>query len=374
MNLKNRTGKKLRPIVYYVTAHGYGHGVRSAAIIDALDKLYPDIPIILTTDLPPMLFEKRLKRDAVTIRPGTYDVGMIQHDSIRTDPAATLNKVLELYSRRPKIIQEEANFLREIEAAMVVVDIPEMPIEAAKMVGIPAIAVGNFAWDWIYSAAAAADKLWFPLIEQFAAGYGKADLLCRLPFAEEMVSFPRREDFPLVASPGQPRREELAKLTGCSTKRPWILLSFTSLDWSAHALSRVEHLTDYEFFTVLPLGWENYSNMHPIDRRLISFSDVLASVDAVISKPGFSLVSECIVNKKPIIYTDRNDFPEYPLLVKAIERYLQNIHIPQQELYKGDLLPSLEKIWLQPKPKETISCNGAELIARRIIDFYPLRG
>ena len=40
--------------------------------------------------------------------------------------------------------------LRALDAALVVADIPPLALAAARLAGVPAIALGNFTWDWIY--------------------------------------------------------------------------------------------------------------------------------------------------------------------------------------------------------------------------------
>jgi L-arabinokinase len=356
-------------IAYYISSHGYGHGVRSCDIIRALNRLYPSVSVTMTTDMPASFLRNRLETDRNAIRPGSFDVGMVQLDSIRVDVPVTLKKVQALYARKAEWIESETAFLRENEISLVVADIPAIPVEAAKELGLPVIAVGNFAWDWIYSEFAETDPLWHPLIREFEQGYGKVDLLLRLPFAEPMKTFPIIEDISsLVATPGWNRREELVKLTGCDSKKKWVLLSFTSLDWDDEALSNAEALSAYEFFTVKPLEWRR-KNIHAIDRNRIPFSDVLASVDVVISKPGFGLMSECVVNRKPLIYADRADFREYHVLVEGIRRYLKNVHIPAELLYQGKLDEALRAIWNQSEPKETLAAGGDETAARRIADF-----
>jgi len=113
-----------------------------------------------------------------------------------------------------------------------------------------------------------------------------------------MRAFPHIEDIPLVASPGNYKREEIADITCSDPKKKWILLSFTTLDWDDRALANVEQIEDCEFFTVHPLTWQR-PNIHALDREQVDFSSAIASVDAVISKPGFGILSDCIVNRKP---------------------------------------------------------------------------
>jgi hypothetical protein len=284
------------------------------------------------------------------------------------DVKATLSEVEQLYSQRKTWISQEAAFLKGNDIRLIVVDIPAIPIEAAATLGIPCLAIGNFAWDWIYSAYVPQDPRWKSIVEIFREEYAQTDLLLRLPFCDAMSAFPHIEDIPLVAAPGTCRREEIARLTGSNPKRKWILLSFTTLEWNDTALASVEQLEEYEFFTVHPLVWQR-SNIHALDRESVDFSSVVASVDAVVSKPGFGILSDCVVNQKPLIYADRSDFAEYSILETAIRKYLKHVHIPAADLYRGDLRRSLENIWGSPDPVETLQFGGDEAAARRMMQF-----
>lgn len=355
-------------IAYYISAHGYGHGVRSCDILRALAAARPDARFVAVTDLPEGFLVNRLPGVPVSFRAGAFDVGMVQLDSIRVDVEETYRRVESLYAQREALVEREARFMEEEGIDLVIADIPAMPLEAARRAGIPAVAVGNFSWNWIYEEFAERDERWLALADRIAAGYGCSDLLLRLPFCEEMAAFPRKEDIPLVASPGAARREELARLTGASPGKTWALLSFTSLDWDERALARVEELKEYEFFTVHPLEW-NRGNIHAVRRERVLFSDVLASVDVVVSKPGFGLLSECVVNRKPLVYADRTDFREYAVLVREMPRYLKCRHVPTERLYAGDLGDALARIARDPEPAETLEAGGAAVAASRIVRF-----
>jgi hypothetical protein len=353
------------PLVYYITAHGYGHGVRACDVLRAFGRLYPAQPTVIVSDLPLAFLRNRLGPMADSVRPGSFDIGMVQLDSIRVDLEASLKRLLELYARRRELVLQESEFLRECGAAGVVVDIPALPLEAANALGLPSVAVANFGWNWIYREFSEQDPRWLEPVEAIEAGYAKADLLLRLPFGEAMQVFRLVQDVPLLASPGRNRRQEISALTGARIDRPWTLLSFTSLSWSDSALERVEALHDREFFTVLPLEWRR-SNIHPIDREDVPFWDVLASVDCVVSKPGFGIVSDCAVNSKPLVYAERQNFREFGLLEQGIRRYLRHVHIPADELYGGNLGPWLEQAANAPEPREKLP-SGGDLIAARWI-------
>jgi hypothetical protein len=355
-------------IAYYVTSHGYGHGVRSCSIIRAINELYPQMNVRIVSKLPSDFLTNHLGSDRNSVRAEAFDVGMFQLDSIRVDVSATLAKVQEFYARRKELVEREATFLRQEGIRLIVADIPALPFEAAAVAGIPRVAVGNFGWDWIYSEFVPRDPQWKLFVDIISEQYAKTDLLLRLPFCEEMRAFPRVEDIPLVASPGNAKRAKIAAMTGCDPAKKWVLLSFTTLEWDEPALAQVERISDYEFFTVRPLEWQR-QNIHALDADQIGFSDVLASMDAVVTKPGFGIVSDCIVNQKPLIYADRTDFLEYAILESSIRKYLKHVHIPTPDLYRGALQQYLDRIWDVPEAAETLSWGGDKIAAHRIAQF-----
>ncbi|NKB25110.1 MAG: hypothetical protein GKR87_12185 [Kiritimatiellae bacterium] len=357
------------PIIYYITAHGYGHGTRACDILNALCRQAPRIPIIVVSDLPKPFLSHRLNADQVTFRKESFDVGLVQFDDIQVDVPATLNKVIGLHEKRDQLIQEETAFLNEQQAALVIVDIPAIPLFAAKEVGIPSIAIANFGWDWIYSAFTHDNPRWKKYVDWFHEGYATTDLLLRLPFSEEMNAFPRIEDIFLVASPGRERRGDIIKKRGCVPTKKWILLSFGALNWDPSVIDRIQKLEPYEFFTVYHLFWEG-KNFHAIDMKSIPFSDLIASMDGVISKPGYGIVSDCIANKKPLACTDRSNFLECSILVEGIKKYLQHVYLPAEKLYKGDIAETIEKLLNVPLPQHTMGNDGVKVAIHRIMDLY----
>ena len=104
-------------------------------------------------------------------------------------------------------------------------------------------------------------------------------------------------------------------------------------------------------------------NIHALHRGQMTFADIIASMDAVISKPGFGILSDCIANRKPLIYADRSNFREYPILVDAIRKYIKHVHIPAAELYAGICEESLARIWDSPEPEEELALGGDRIAA-----------
>lgn len=358
-----------KSLLYYVTSHGFGHGVRSVDILRAFIRLRPDVPVRVVSGLPLEFFQHRLGSSGFQHRVASFDVGIVQHDSIRMDLPATIVRLQELRNRRTVDLAAETAFIQSEAAGLVVADIPGLPMAAARAAGIPAVAVGNFSWDWIYDAYRDDDLRWEAFSAQFRVDYACADLLLELPFACDMSAFSRKECVGLLAEPGRNRHDELARELGVNPDAKWVLLAFTALGWDESALRTVESIRGCEFFALQPLGWRR-RNIHPVVRERFSFQDVLASCDAVVSKPGYGIVSDCVANRKPLVYADRGEFREFPVLVEGIRRYLSHQYVSAASLYAGDIGGALDAVWRQPAPVERMPGGGADQAAARLSAWF----
>ena len=50
----------------------------------------------------------------------------------------------------------------------------------------------------------------------------------------------------------------------------------------------------------------------------LEYVDLVGAADVVVTKPGYGIVSDAIAAGTRMIYTDRGDFPEYPILVREM--------------------------------------------------------
>lgn len=353
-------------IAWYITAHGHGHAARSCDIIRALLARDPQARVTVIGRVSDAFLRSRLPMDRVTAREAVFDVGVVQWDSISGDLDATREAVLALAARRPALVAGEMEFLHAGSFERVVSDIPSIPIEAGARLGIRTVAVGNFSWNWIYEELAEGDAQWAPAIAMYREGYARADLLLRLPFHEPMEAFPRRRDVPVVASPGRARRAEIARAAECPASARWALLCFGGVNWTAEALDRLERIEDTIFLTLRPLEWKR-RNFRALDRLRFPFTDVLASADLALTKPGHGILSECVANDKPIACVERPDFPEARVLIPAIRRYVRHAVIGLDAFYRGEIADALEAAVNAPHPPERAPLGGAPAAADAIL-------
>src|SRR5439155_14727584 len=105
------------------------------------------------------------------------DVGVVQHDGLELDINATRECWRRFAAEFASRADAEARVLREQRVDVLVGDIPPLAFAAAAGAGVPGLALGNFAWDWIYSAWPGFEDI----VARIRSAYAQAEALLRLP-------------------------------------------------------------------------------------------------------------------------------------------------------------------------------------------------
>jgi len=371
----------MRPVVWYISGHGFGHASRQIEIINAVRARRPGLPIVVRTGASPWIFDLTL-RSPVEVQHVECDTGVAQIDSLRLDEAETLRRAGEFYANFGRRVADEAVFLRDAGASLVVADIPPLAIAAAREAGVPSVAIGNFTWDWIYEAyepeRAGLPHL-VPAIREACIG---ASQYVRLPMwgGFEMAPDDRTVDLPLVARrSSRPRGETRASL-GLPADRRLVLLSFgghglENLDAAALRGLAPEYLVIVTGHLQLArLARAAGDAVAVFDERALydagwRYEDLVAASDVVLTKPGYGIIAECAANGTAILYTSRGHFIEYEVLVQEMPLYVRSQYIPQEALFAGDWRPYLEELLAQdhPEPPDVSGADAAaDLILQRL--------
>jgi L-arabinokinase len=99
----------------------------------------------------------------------------------------------------------------------------------------------------------------------------------------------------------------------------------------------------------------------------VRYEDLVGAAEAVVTKPGYGIVSECIANDSALLYTSRGHFPEYDVIVEELPRHTRSAFIGQDELFAGKWEGPLDKLLAQPKPKKKPDTNGADVAAEILL-------
>ncbi len=356
-------------VAFYITGHGFGHATRMAAVASALAQQRPGVEISLISTAPEWLFRVNLPHD-FHLRRRALDVGVIQLDSIRLDPVATLEDYARLLEVQPAAVQEEARSLRRSGVDLVVADIPPAAFLVAQQADVVAIGISNFSWDWIYADYVRALPEHAPILEEIRNAYGRAELFLRLPFHGDCEAFRAIQDIPMIARRARRPREEVRHMLGLDGSRPVILLSFGGFEIQGIDFDRVESLNEYCFLTTQPTP-RPLRNVRVVSLNGILYEDLVAQADAVITKPGYGIVSDCLANRTPVLYTARGQFAEYPALVTGLERFGVAAFIGNDDLLAGNWRSGLDALLRLPRTWSELPANGADVAAGILQEYLP---
>ena len=370
------------PIVFYVSGHGFGHTSRAIELIRSLLDRRPDAAVVVKTSAPRRLFERALG-DRVELVELECDTGLVQLDSLRIDEAASIARARAFHDALPRLAEEEASFLRQVGARLVVGDIPPLACAAGHAAGVPAAAVGNFTWDWIYEEYAEYSPA--DLCEAIRATYRTAALAMRLPLCGGFEGLDAvRRDIPFIARKSRRESDEVRQAIGLPSRhrdKPLILMSFGGYGLASLDGRRLSQLSDYRIATTdLPARGSDANAINPApgviylsEQKLhdsgYRYEDLVCAADVVVTKPGYGIVSESIANDAALLYTSRGRFVEYDLFVREMPRYLRAQFIDQSDLFSGNWIPALEKLLNQPPPPEKPRLDGAAVAADALLEY-----
>jgi hypothetical protein len=379
-----------RTLVFYISGHGFGHASRDVEILNALHALAPDVRVVVRTSAPRWLFDLTLT-GPIDWQPRECDTGIVQVDSLRLDLEATLRRAEAFHATLDTQAAEEARFLRDAGARLVVGDIPPLAFAAAAAAGLPSTAIGNFTWDWVYAGYEETEVQAPRLLPALRAAYAHATEALRLPVGGGFEAFARVIDVPFVARRSRRDPRETRQHLGLPDGR-LVLASFGGYGLRDIDLS---HLAALEGWTVVTTSSVQARRRDPepgatephaaaavqalpptvrfVDEKGIyaagyRYEDLVAAVDAVATKPGYGILAECIANGAAIVYTSRGRFVEYEVMVREMPKYVRCEFLSNEELYDGRWQRALDAVVAQPKPPESPRVDGAEVIAARLVE------
>ena len=120
------------------------------------------------------------------------------------------------------------------------------------------------------------------------------------------------------------------------------------------------HLTGVHW--VVPQAWGiRRDDTIAFESLGLSFTDVLASCDAVITKPGYGTFTEAACASVPVLYVARRDWPEEPCLVQWLQQNAACIEVQRDVLQTGALGNVLEQLWALPLPPAPDATGAVEV-------------
>ncbi len=345
-----------------ITNHGFGHATRAASLAATLLQHYSDLQIVVATTAPQWLLQSYLSSERVTYRPVSFDIGVLQSDSLTMDKAATLEKLQWIRDHQEEILAPEVDFIQSAGVDLIFGDIPPLVTQLAKAVGIPCWMMSNFGWDYIYRPWGGG---FGAMADWIADCFGDCDLMFRLPFHEPMTAFGHITDVGLTG--GTPKLSAVALRERYGLTVPdekTVLLTFGGLGLAQIPYHKaLQAYPDWQFITFDRQAPE-LPNLLKVEDRTLRPVDMMVICDRVVSKPGYSTFAEACCQGCGVLTIPRQGFAEAPLLVDGIQRHAHHHILESKAFFAGDW--SFLQRPLVPPSGEPLAKDGNETIALAI--------
>jgi L-arabinokinase len=225
-------------VCYYVSGHGFGHATRAAEIINELIALYVTVHIVTLVPEVIWIASGVFRSELCTFRRPSQplDCGPLQTSPLDIEEEQSLMAYTEMMVHRDTLVAEEVEYIRLVQARLVISDISPLACAAAHKAKVPSCVCGNFSWVEIFSPFLITPEfaLYQPLLDAISADYRKATFLLRMPGFMPMPCFSDIVDVPLVVRMAHRSRAEVRESLGLAEKTKVLLFCFGG--YTAHTI------------------------------------------------------------------------------------------------------------------------------------------
>jgi UDP:flavonoid glycosyltransferase YjiC (YdhE family) len=350
-----------------VTGHGYGHLSQCAPVVNRLRELRHGLRLTVLSELPTTVLSSRLVGEFSHVAVET-DAVMRMHSAWQVDVAATCRAWREFHSDWEAGVQREAARLREIKPDLLLADIPYRLLLAARNAGIPAVALCSLNWAALHAAYCDGAADGAAIRMQMHDGYAAADRFLTPAPSLPMPELDNVHAIGPIARLGKVRRGEILTRLKCSADTRLVMVALGGIE-SPLPLADWPHMDHvvWLFDRVLDSDRDDLVNF---TRFSLPFIDLLASSDAVLTKPGYGTYTEAVCNGMPLLTLARPDWPETPHLNAWARMHGRLAEITPDAFLRGAFAPSLEELWSQSSPKAIPAPSGITQAAELLLEGW----
>jgi hypothetical protein len=338
-----------------ISGHGYGHLAQCTPVINKLSSQLPGLRLTLMSALPEQVLRQRIEADFSCIY-ADIDPVLCMHSAWEVDVPAAQIAFREFHQHRAALLEDTCAQLRALKPDLVLANIPWLLLTAATRENIPAVALCSLNWAAVFSSYLGDSQGADDIYEHMLAGYRTADVFLAPEPALPMPELENVRSIGPVARHGRHCRSVLREKYSLAADVTLVLVALGGIatglplaDWPER-----EH-TVWLFAEPVQSARQDILRCTSIDRPLI---DILASVDAVITKPGYGTYTEAVCNGIPLLTLARPDWPETEYLNAWANRHGRHEEITRAQFYNGDFLGSLERLLSKPAPSTVPEPTG----------------
>lgn len=329
-------------LVVSISGHGFGHVAQTAPVLNLLHERMPNLRITVRSAVPLTHLRSRI-HVPFEHQQSHGDIGMVMSSAldVRVDESRAAYRTFHTdWSSR---VTDEARLLREFGADMVFSNVGYLPLAGAQRAGIPNAALCSLNWADIYRHYCGEDEV----ATQIHSCYVNTDAFLRATPGMAMTDLPDIIPVAPIAAIGTNRRDELHHQLKLPTDEKLVLVSMGGIT-SRLPMERWPRMEGVRF--LVQSSWQvEHPDAISFESLPMDFSDLLASSDALLCKPGYGSFVEAACSGVPVLYVNRPDWPEAPALVGWLKNQGGCREVSRQELEQGEIATELNALWQMPR-------------------------
>lgn len=346
----------MKHLLVDISAHGYGHIAQTAPVLNLLAQSMPGLRITVRSHAPAEYLRQRIHCPFTHIQT-SLDFGMSMVDAVEVDVPRSLADYRDYHTDWGRKVAAAADTMRALAPDMVLANVPYLSLAAAREAGIPAVAMCCLNWADIYHHYAQDDAGASRIHAQMLEAYNSARVFLKFSPTMPMNSLCNARELSCVAQSGTSRRQQIRARVGA---RPDERLVSVAMGGIAYQLP-MAHLPEIDRVRwLVPAAWSVVrKDVFTLESLDMDFRDVLASSDAILTKPGYGTFAEAACAGVPVLYVTRGDWPEAPYLVAWLQQNGSAIEVDPALMRADDWRAVLGTLWARPGPARPEN-NGAQ--------------
>ncbi len=355
-------------LCFSISAHGFGHGAISTAVIARVMQDFPEIKISVLTLLPKSYLDSRLSAPFSYIPVG-HDFGMLMHSPIEVDVVNSRIKYQHLFANWQLLVAKEVALLEQIKPDCVISNISPVTLAAAMHLKIRTASVAPFNWAQIYQAYCldTQRKETQDVYQRMLSVYKQVDYIYK-PLPSVPLNGVDEIEIGSINSQPQARRQKLLQSLPAGTKKV-ALVALGGLP-VALPLSTWPVMPGWHYLVDQP-GHLLREDMSQVQDLQLPFLQLIGSCDLILTKPGYGTYCEIAAlaaeKKIRVLSLARPDWPETPFLNGFLKARVPFAEISMEDLRGKSLALMIKKLNALPYPEEQACADGAAQLVEHLL-------
>jgi len=334
-------------IVIDITYHGFGHAAQVAALVPALRRRLPDMALTLRTNVPETVLRDAIPGD-FALRPGPADLGLCMFGPDQVDAESSVRAYADLHAQWDAVLSHEVRSLRELQADLLIADIPYTSLAASAEAGVPAVGFCSLNWSDMYAAYCNGHGDPDGVGAQIRAAYQSAALFLQPVPHMTMADLPNRKSVAPLARIGVDRRDAIRRRFGAGADDRFVLVTWGGISGGGISGDQAGEPSGH-WLPRLPGVWWVVGDGLRIERDDVvsvsalgfRFVDAIRSCDAVITKTGYGTFTEAVYNGTRVMFAPRPDWPESVFLETWLCEQGTAAAVDRDALHAGEIAGAL---------------------------------